>query len=255
MINIEYEKNANLCKWLIALLVIPALYSQAYAEEDWPDPVQNQIYSKLIFDQLEHRWNDGPDTYVWDAQGWIGGDYNKLWVKTEGAYQPSSKVSGDSEVQVLYSKLIAPFWDLQVGLRNDYIFGAGPNRSRTLATIGVQGLAPYVFEVEPALFISDDGDLSARFTGSYDFLVSQRFIVQPRLEINVAADDTRRFGVGSGLNDVVLDLRFRYEIRREFAPYIGLSWTQLFGNTKDIARAENTQTSNFAAVAGIRIWF
>ncbi len=255
MKEIVNRKSVYLYKLLLIVLCALLFYSQAYAQEDWPDPVQDQIYSKFIFDQLEYRWNDGPDTYVWDAQGWVGSDYNKFWVKTEGAYQPSSRVSGDTEIQALYSRLIAPFWDFQIGLRYDYVFGAGPNSGRTLATIGLQGLAPYVFEVEPALFISDDGDVSARFTSTYDFLVTQRFIVQPRLEVNAASGDARKFGIGSGFNDVMFDLRFRYEVRREFAPYVGFSWTQLLGETKNIAEAENAKTSNFAVVAGVRIWF
>lgn len=132
---------------------------------------------------------------------------------------------------------------------------SGPDRARTFAVIGVQGLAPYWFEVTPALFISDDGDVSARLTASYDLLFTQRFIVQSRIEVNAAAQDARKFGVESGFNDVELGLRFRYEIRREFAPYIGVNWLRKLGDTADLAREEGDDVDALGVVVGFRLWF
>ena len=215
----------------------------------------NEIFTSVIADQLEYRANEGVNTFRWDVQGWLGTDYNKLWVKTEGEQRLSRDHGGDAEVQALYSRLISPFWDFQVGVRYDKVYGAGPDPSRAFAVIGVQGLAPYLFELEPALFVSEDGDVSARITGTYDLLVTQRLVAQPRFETNIAAQEVKKFEVGSGINDVSLGLRLRYEIKREFAPYIGVSWQRKLGNTADLARAEGTGIDNLSFVAGVQLWF
>lgn len=230
--------------------------SFAFAEESgWPEPVEDNLsFGMIIADQFEYRDNDGADTLRWDMQGWYGTDTNKLWMKFEGDDQTSAN-GGELELQALYSRMIAPFWDLQVGLRYDRQYGSGPDQDRSFAVLGVQGLAPYRFEVEPALFISEDGDVSARLVGTYDLLFSQRLILQPRFETNIAASSVPRFGVGSGLNDVQLGLRLRYEVRREFAPYIGVSWKRQYGDTADLTRAEGGDVDNLALVAGFRVWF
>ncbi len=168
--------------------------------------------------------------------------------------------SGDSFCSCLeslarLSRTFAPFWDLQVEVRQDVLFGSGPDRDRTFAVLGVEGLAPYWFEVTPALFISDDGDVSTRFTATYDLLLTQRLIAQPRVEVNAAAQDARKYGVESGFNDVELGLRLRYEIRRELAPYIGVSWLRKLGDTADLAREEGDDVDALGVVVGIRVWF
>ena len=211
-------------------------------------------FSKVIADQLELRNNDGNNTLRWDIQGWRGTDYKKLWVKLEGEDETSAN-AGELELQTLYSQSIAPFWDFQIGARYDTTYGTGPNSDRLFGVIGFQGLAPYWFEVEPALFISEDGDVSARLVSTYDLLFTQRLILQPRFEINVAASEVAAFGVGKGINDIQLGLRLRYEIRREIAPYAGLSWTKQIGDTADFVRVAGGDTNNLAVVAGIRLWF
>jgi copper resistance protein B len=212
------------------------------------------VFSKIISDQLEYRNNDIGDAWRWDIQGWRGTDYKKLWVKFEGDDEVSVN-AGSLELQTLYSRSVAPFWDLQIGGRFDRAYNSGVSNNRFLAVIGFQGLAPYWFELEPALFLSEDGDVSARITGTYDLLFSQRLVLQPRFEVNVAGSEVRDFGVGSGLNDVQLGLRLRYEIRREFAPYVGVSWKRQFGNTADLTRAEGGDVDNLAFLAGFRVWF
>jgi len=211
-------------------------------------------FAKVIFDQLELSSGDGTDALQWDIQGWRGTDYRKIWFKFEGEDELSDS-AGDFELQALFSRTIAPFWDVQIGARYERQYGAGPDRGRSLAVIGLQGLAPYWFELEPALFVSEDGDVSARITATYDLLITQRLIVQPRLEVNVAASEARDFGVGSGLNDVQLGFRLRYEYRREVAPYIGLSWQRQFGNTADLTRGDGGDIDDLAFVAGLRVWF
>lgn len=232
-----------------------SLGASAFAQEDWPEPVEDNLpFGMVIADQFEYRDNDSADTVRWDMQGWYGTDTNKLWVKFEGDNQTTEN-GGDLEFQALYSRMIAPFWDLQAGLRYDRGYGAGPDQDCSFAVLGFQGLAPYRFDVEPTLFISEDGDVSARLVGTYELLFSQRLILQPRFETNVAASSAPEFGIGSGLNDAQLGLRLRYEISREFAPYIGMSWKRQYGKTADLTRTESGDVDNLAFAAGVRAWF
>lgn len=225
-------------------------------KEDWPSPVKdNQTFSFILIDQLEVRTVDGPTTLNWDAIGWVGGDIRRFWFKTEGDVGLSSDTGGEAEVQALYGQLVAPFWDFQTGLRYDRLYGPGPDRGRAFAVVGIQGLAPYLFEVDASLFISEDGDVSARITGEYELLLAQRLILQPKAEINLAAQRVENFGVGSGLNDIELGLRLRYEISRKFAPYVGITWQRKFFETEDIARKEGESVGDFSVLAGVRLLF
>lgn len=247
------NKALRLGAFSLFALVAP-LTSKA-AEPGWPEPVEDrQLFSMVLVDQLEYRNNRDADTLEWDAQAWIGGGYNRLWLRTEGRDRQTGDSGGEWEVQALYSRLVAPFWDFQAGLRYDQLYG-DVDRERGFAVIGFEGLAPYWFEVTPALFISEDGDLSARLKASYELLFTQRLILQPSIEINAAAQTVKEFDVGAGINDIELGLRLRYEIKREFAPYIGVSWTNKFGGTADIARDAGERTDDFAVLAGVRVWF
>ncbi len=239
---------------LIGLLALST--ASGAAEPGWPQPVDdNQVFDFLLFDQLEYRANEGADSFNWDVQGWIGTDKNKFLIKTEGSAGLSRGTGGDAEVQALYSRMIAPFWDFQAGVRYERAYGPGPDQDRVFAVIGFQGLAPYRFEVEPVIFISEDGDVSTRLTASYDLLITQRLILQPRLESNFAIQQVRSFGVGRGINDIELELRMRYEIKRQFAPYVGISWIRKIGGTADLARLAGDDVDNLALVAGMRLWF
>lgn len=235
-------------RWLAAAALWAGLAAQASAQVH-----DTRIYTFGLVDQLELRSGD-TDPVRWDAEGWVGGDYQKLWFKTEGE-QPTVGGAGDAEVQALYSRLIGAFWDFQVGVRLDGTFGGGVDRLRGLLAAGVEGLAPYWFDVEATLFVSHAGDVSFRGTSTYDLFVGQRLIFQPRAELNVAVQEVPEFGVGSGLNDIELGWRLRYEIRRQFAPYIGISWTRRVGETADLARAEGAEASDFSLVGGLRMWF
>lgn len=225
--------------------------------EKWPEPIHDDsVIGFFMIDRLEYGISDDDDSLVWDVQGWLGQDYNKFWLKSEGEHEFSSgKDGGENETQLLYSRLIAPFWYLQVGGAYEQLYGEGDNPSRFSGVIGVQGLAPYWFEVEPALFISEDGDISFSFEAEYDLLFTQRLILQPRLESKVAIQQVEKFGVGEGLNNIELGMRLRYEIRREFAPYIGISWNKLIGDTADIARSEGEDDDKLSFLMGIRAWF
>ncbi len=227
------------------------------AESDWPLPVSDTArYAKLLVDRLEYSWGEDEDAIVWDVQFWYGGDYDRLWIETEGEDIASGGDGGEIEnLDVLYSHRFAPYWDWQAGLGYQRAYGPGPDRDQTSAVIGVQGLAPYWFEVDANLRVSDDGDTSVDVEAEYDWLLTQRLSLQPRVETSYAFDEVREFGVGQGLNAVQLGLRLRYEVRRELAPYIGVTWKRLYGDTADLAEAEGEDIEGAAVVAGMRMWF
>lgn len=199
-------------------------------------------------DQLEWREIDGDDAQVWELQAWYGNDYNKLWFESEG-----ERVDGeeDGRVELMWDRIVSRWWSIQGGVRQD--FGEGP--SRTWADIGIQGLAPYFFEIDAALYVGEQGRTAVRFSGEYDMLITQRLILQPELEFELYGKDDPENGIGSGLSDVEVGLRLRYEIRREFAPYIGVHWERKFGGTADLARNEGHDVSDLLFVAGLRAWF
>ena len=200
-------------------------------------------------DRAEYRAREGGDGYLWDVQGYFGGDLDKLWFKSEGegtfGENPES-----AEIQGLWSHAIGPWWDLQAGVRQDL---TGPER--THAVIGVQGLAPYTFEVDAAAFLSNKGDLTASIEAELDQRITQRLLLQPRAEVSLSAQDIPELGIGAGLDSVELGLRLRYEIAREFAPYIGVEQEWKVGQSADYARlaAEDPSVTNY--VVGVRFWF
>lgn len=203
----------------------------------------------LQADRLEAQVRDGADGYLWDVQGYYGGTTSKFWFKSEGEGAFGEELE-QAEVQALWSKAIDPYWDLQAGVRQDL---AGPNT--THAVIGIQGLAPYMFEVDAALFLSHRGHVTARIEGELDQRITQRLILQPRAEIALSAQDIPELGIGAGLDKAELGLRLRYEIAREFAPYVGVEQSWKAGKSADYARAKGEGTSATSLVAGIRFWF
>ncbi len=210
--------------------------------------------SMLMLERLEARVGKGTDAYLWDAQGWTGGDIDKLWIKSEGEGTFGGDTGGgsveDAEVQALWSHAIGPWFDLQAGARHDF-----EPAGRTHAVLGVQGLAPYMFEVDAAAFLSDRGDLTARVEAEYDQRITQRLILQPRAEIALSAQDIPEIGTGSGMSAIEAGLRLRYEIRREFAPYVGVGYSARLGRTADYARAASEDSDALAALIGLRAWF
>lgn len=213
--------------------------------------LDTQLFTLVKIDQLEFRSQDGDDITAWEGQARIGGDRHKLAVKSEGEYVVDPGKMESAEVQLLYQGLISDFFDVQIGVRHDF----KPDPSRGFAVVGINGLAPQWFEVDASVFLSDEGDVSARFEVEYDILITQRLVLEPAVEINVALSDDEPTGVGSGISDVELGLRLRYEIEREFAPYLGINWERKLGNTSDFARAEGEDDNVFSIVAGLRIFF
>lgn len=207
------------------------------------------LLGTVIIDELEVRDSNGDNPLTWDAQGWLGKDLEKLWIKTEG--ERKSGVTEDSELQALYSRAVSTYWDFQAGVRHDF----QPTPNRSWAVVGFQGLAPYFFEIDTALFIGESGRTALRLEAEYELLLTQRLILTPEVEVNLYGQNDADTGVGSGLSDVELGLRLRYEIRREFAPYIGVNWTKKYGNSADFARNEGQDIDDTQFVIGIRAWF
>jgi copper resistance protein B len=186
---------------------------------------------------------------ILEGQGWIGKDLQKLWIKTE-IEQLDGKIE-EAELQVLYSQAVATYWDFQIGLRKDF----RPTPDRSWAVIGLQGLAPYFFEVDTALFIAESGRTALRLEAEYELLLTQQLILTPEFEININGQNDEALGIGSGLSGVQAGLRLRYELRREFAPYIGVNWSKEFGETAEYSRINNETTDGWQWTIGVRAWF
>lgn len=216
-------------------------------------PASHDLYfGAVLFDKLE--WGVGldgsPNVASWDGRAWYGTDYDKVYLRTQGEAERGRRFER-AEVQVLYSRLIGYFWDFQAGVRTDI----RPRPTRTYGVIGVQGLAPGLFEVDIQGFVSERGDLSARVEVSYDIYVTQRLVLQPRAEVNLAIQRVPELGIGSGLNDVEAGLRLRYEVTREVAPYIGVNYTRRIGDTARFARREGERVEGVEFVTGLRLFF
>ena len=205
----------------------------------------------VIIDRLEAGFGDGGDTYLWDVQGWSGGDINRFWWKSEGEGDFDGNLE-EAELQALYSRAITPFWDVQAGVRQDF---RPDGEDTTHLVLGLQGLAPHWFEVDAAAFLSTEGDLTARVEAEYDQRITQRLILQPRLEIDASASDIPGLEIGSGLSSVEAGLRLRYEFRKEFAPYLGVEWSRALGNTADYLEARGGEAEHTRFVVGLKAWF
>jgi copper resistance protein B len=209
-----------------------------------------QSFHQVFFNLAEFQARKGENGYRWDGEAWFGADINRLTLKTEGEGGVRSGIDS-AEVQALYSHAIGPYFNLQAGVRHDF----QPSPTRTYATIGFQGLAPYMFEVGGAVFLSNKGDVLARLEGYYDQRITQRLILQPRAELNFSAQDVPENRYGAGLVNAELGLRLRYEIARQFAPYIGISYDAKTGRSADFARADGKDPTTTAFVAGVHFWF
>lgn len=207
-------------------------------------------WHRLLFDLAEYQVRDGRDGYRWEAEAWLGGDIDRLVVKTEGGGALREGVD-HAEVQALYGRALDPWWNLEAGIRQDL----GPGSRATYAALGIEGMAPYWLRLEGTLSLSTRGDLLARAEAAYDQRITQDLVLQPRVEANLAAQDVPEDGIGAGLSEIELGLRLRYERTREFAPYLGISWDRKLGRTADFVRARGEPTGGASLVAGIRAWF
>lgn len=200
-------------------------------------------------DRAEFQAREGRNGYLWDLQGFYGDTTDKFFFKSEGEGSFGEPIE-ELEIQALYSRAIAPFFDLQAGFRQDL---AGSDTS--YAVVGIQGLAPYMFELDSALFLSHRGDLTARIEAELDQRIAQSILIQPRAELNLAAQNVPELGIGAGIDSVELGVRLRYEIIREIAPYIGVEQVWKTGRSADFARAAGEDPSVTSFVIGVRAWF
>ena len=205
-------------------------------------------FSKLLFDELEWHEKNNQDAVHWDAEGWYGTDYDKAWLRTEG-----NRIEGEYEglAELFWDRIVGRWWHAQAGVRHD--FREGP--SRDWIGLGVQGTAPHWFEVEATVYFGEQGRTTARFSGEFELLITQRLVLQPKVEFDLYGKDDPENAIGSGLADSEIGLRLRYEIRREIAPYLGLVWTRSYGDTADFARAAGDDVDELRLVAGLRLWF
>ncbi|WP_437340976.1 copper resistance protein B [Achromobacter aegrifaciens] len=214
-----------------------------------PHMMDNVVTSHLLFDKLGVAYDRNEQTSLqWDGQFWIGRDLNKLWIKSEGDRLNGST---DAKIEAFWSHTISPFWDLQLGARRD--FGTGPKRN--WAAFGVQGVAPYGIETEITGYVGGSGRTALALKAEYDLLLTQRLILTPEIEASLNGKNDAERGVGSGLSDASFSLRLRYEVTREFAPYVGVSFGRKFGKTASYASEAGESRSERAILAGVRIWF
>ncbi|ASL01863.1 copper resistance protein B [Xanthomonas citri] len=203
----------------------------------------------VLLDRLEASNTDRGSGQAWESRAWIGGDIDRLWLRSEGERHDGRTES--TSLEAFYGHAISPWWDVLVGARQD--IGAGEHRS--WAAFGVQGLAPYKFETEATLYVGNGSRAALRLEGEYEVLLTNRLILQPRAEADIALTDDDRRGIGSGLEQVELGLRLRYEITRRFAPYIGWVHGRSFGDSAQRAAMDDAPARDSRFVAGVRVWF
>lgn len=225
--------------------------------EDYPDPVpDDQFRAFLLVDQLEYRYDleDEPDHVGTELQAYVGGDYNRLWLKSEGetSWQGDADIEGESENDLLYGRLITPFWNAQIGAQYANEWTEDTYEDFWSGALALQGLAPGMFEVDASLYLTEDLDVLADLEAEYDVRITQRLVFQPRTELSFSAQDVPERGIGVGLTKAVVDLRLRYEFLREFAPYIGARYQGLAFETADFAEAAGEDTSRFFLLGGVR---
>lgn len=216
-------------------LFLTVFAGQACAQDD-------MVFSYFKAERLEYESNGELQLFKWDVQHWIGNDAHKLWLKTEGDYAGDQGIFGRADLQMLYSRNIDTFWDFQIGARRAF----EPERTFD-AVIGFQGLAPYFIEVDSAMFITENGNVLGRLNLGYEWLLTQRLILAPRFEINVAAEDLKNRGVKAGITEMEVGMRLRYEIEREFAPYVGFDYVE------EESLLEHHHSLRF--VLGARLWY
>lgn len=206
---------------------------------------------RAMFRAEEAEWQarDGADALHWDVLAWAGFEDNRLWLRDEGEHAAGERT--ENRLELLWGRPLDAWWDLQAGWRMD----SGPGPTRSYAALGVQGLAPQWFHVEATAYLGEGGQLGARLQADYDWLFTNRLILAARLEVDGWAEDDAEAGIGDGLSELTTGLRLRYEVRREFAPYVGVEWQGLLGDTGDLARSAGEERRDTRIVAGLRFWF
>lgn len=214
------------------------------------DMGKSEIFSAVMLDRLEVRNGNAGNSSYWEGQGWVGGDLDKAWFKTQGDAAQGKVRNADA--QLLYSHAVAAYWDVQAGLRHDFALNAMP--SRDWFALAFKGLAPYKFDVDASVYLGSQGG-AARIKSGYVLLLTQRLALLPELEANLYSKADPARNIGAGLSSLDLGLRLRYEIAREFAPYVGVSWVNKFGGTAGYARQNGERAHDVLVAAGVRLWW
>jgi len=230
----------------------PDAYADGFEYTGMPGMEQSDriAFGKVLVDELEFLSGNEGEGYAWKVQGAYGGDHDKLWLRTQGLKIGGQQVDPTTDVEALWWRAYSPFWGTQLGVRQD--FGSG---AHTWIAFGVEGLAPYWFELQATGYVGDDGRLSARVTASHDLLFTNRLILTPEVESNFYSKAEPGRSLGAGVGNVELGLRLRYEIRRKFAPYVGYVWERSFAGTADRRRVDGEPVTERRFVAGVRLWF
>jgi len=232
---------------------IPALTdadrAAAFPELRAHPPHGVSVHQFFQFEELETRDATEGTALAWDGRYWAGTDIHRLWLRSHGERVGGRTHSAD--VEALYGRAVTPWWDLLAGVRHDF----HPADSQTFAAIGVQGLAPYFFEIEATAYFGEAGQTAARLEAEYELLLTNRLILQPQIRLDLHGRDDPARGIGSGLSTLEIGMRLRYEITRRFAPYLGVVHERAFGDTADLRRAAGEDTDDVQVVAGVRIWF
>nr|WP_310887378.1 copper resistance protein B [Pseudomonas syringae] len=207
------------------------------------------INSYFLADKLE--WQDANDgsALAWDLSGWIGGDIDRLLLRSEG--ERTNGKTEEAEIQALWGHSISPWWDVVAGARQDF----KPGAPQTWAAFGLQGQAISDLDIEATAFIGEAGQTAARLEADYDLQLTSNVVLQPTAELNFYGKNDPQRGNGSGLSTSEFGLRLRYEITPQFAPYVGVSWDRSYGKTADYAREDDEDTQDARLVVGVRMWF
>ncbi|MEX0827929.1 MAG: copper resistance protein B [Haliea sp.] len=227
-----------------------------HAEDNWPEPVKSYRTGQVLFDRLEVTRTDNDDELiVWDMLAWYGDDRNRIYFKGEGEnVQDDGEPSELESAEVLASRLIAPFWEVQGGVGTRGSMASEAERENYLV-FSLFGVAPYRFEMDNSVTVNEYGDIAASIEAEYDIRLSQVSYLQPRLELEAALTDAEEYDRPSGFNNIRVGLRYRYELSREFAPYVGVYWSRSLSDKADQIRDQGGDESETGVVVGVRMWF
>lgn len=231
------------------ILKIAGVLASVAASNASAHPQDDPLLSMVFFDRVEWLAAEERDVFVWDLESWTGYDLQKVWLKTDGAVHDGEVE--EAQIQLLYGQALAPYWDAQVGWRHDF----KPGEEQDWLALSLTGLMPFFFETEVALFADAEGAAAFTFETERELMLTQKWVLAPEIELTAFGQNDELRGQGSGLSTLEVGLRLRYEIRREFAPYVGTIWEKSFGNTADFARTTGEPTQETQWVAGIRAWF
>ncbi len=247
-------------KGLIYFLLVFTLSFSSLAQEKECKfyPVEKKkplIYGQVLFDRIEYIFSGKSRKNIeYEITSWYGGDYRRVWLELEGEHSLKNSEGEFEKFDVLYGKLISPFWDIRAGIGYTGDYGDGSS-NRKMFLVGLKGLAPYFFEIDTNLRITTKGEVYGDFEAEYDMLFTQRLILQPRIDTTFSFSKIEELGIGTGINNIKIGFRLRYEFKREFAPYVGINWLKLFGQTKEFAKTEGKSTDSLDVFFGLRMWF